>query len=132
MVWHGDQRKKTFLLVIDKDRKRRESTPATDLRKNGERLKKLDSNDACRFLSYRGTGSGDMSATREVVRGKARVARDLIKSHPLTPELSAELFARKGISAFQFSAALIEWSQSELEGLQKIRVQAYTNAWHVP
>jgi len=61
-----------------------------------------------------------------------RVTRDLIKSHPLTPELSDELFAQKGIGAFQFSAALIEWSQSELEGLQKIWVQAYKNAWHVP
>jgi hypothetical protein len=48
------------------------------------------------------------------------VARDLIKSYPLTPELSAELFAQNGLSAFKFSAALIEWSQSEWEGLQKI------------
>ena len=73
-----------------------------------------------------------MSATREVVREKARVARDLIESHPLTPELSAELLAQKGICAFRFAAALIEWSQSESEGLQKIWVQAYTNAWHAP
>ena len=73
-----------------------------------------------------------MSATREVVREKARVTHDLIKRHPLTPELSAELFAQKKIGAFRFSAALIEWSQSQLEGLQKIRVQAYKNAWHVP
>jgi len=56
---------------------------------NGERLKTLDINDACQHLGYWGTGNGDMSATREVVRKKARVARDLIKSHPLTPELSA-------------------------------------------
>jgi len=69
-----------------------------------------------------------MSVTTEVVREKARVARDLIKSHPLTPELSAQ----KGIGAFRSSAALIEWSQSELEGLQKIWVQASKNAWHVP
>ena len=81
--------KKTFLLVIDKDRKRRESIPAPDLRINGERLKTLDINDVCHL----GTGNGDMSATREVVREKARVARDLIKSHPLMQELSAELFA---------------------------------------
>ena len=27
--------------------------------------------------------------------------------------LSAELFAQKGIGAFRFSAALIEWSQSD-------------------
>jgi len=117
MVWHGDQRKKTFLLVIDKDRKRRESTPAPDLRINGERLKTLSISDACRYLGYWGTGNGDMSATREVVRENARVVRDLIKSHPLTPELSAELFAQKGIGAFWFSAALIEWSYSELKGL---------------
>ena len=73
-----------------------------------------------------------MSITREVVHGKARVARDLIKSHPLTPELSAELFAQKGICTFQLSAALIEWARSELEGLQKIWVQACKIAWHVP
>ena len=128
MVWHGDQPEKSFLLVIDKDDKRRESTPAPDLRINGERLKTLDIKD----VGYWGTGNGDMSATREVVREKARVARDLIKSHPLTPELSAELFAQKGTGAFQFSVALIEWSQSKLEGRQKIWVQAYTNACHVP
>ena len=74
----------------------------------------------------------DMSATREVVREEARVARELTKSHPLTPELSAELFAQKGIGAVRFSAALIKWSQSELEGLQKNWVQAYNNAKHVP
>jgi len=73
-----------------------------------------------------------MSATREVVRVKARVARDLIKSHPLTPELSAELLAHKGICTFCFLAALIGWLQSELEGLQKIWAQAYKKAWHVP
>jgi len=124
--------KKTFLLVFDKDRKRRESTPAPDLRINGERLKTLDVNVACLCLGYWGTGNGDMSATREVVREKARVARDLIKSRPPMLGLSAKLFAQKGISAFRFSAALIEWSQSELEGLQKMWVQAYKNTWHVP
>jgi len=83
---------KTFLLVIDKDQKQRESVPAPDLRINGERLKTLDINDACRYLSYCHTGKGDMSATREVAREKVRVARALIKSHPLSPELSPELF----------------------------------------
>jgi len=57
------------------------------------RLKTLDINDACLYLGYWGTGNGDMSASREVVREKARVARDLIKNHLLTQELFAELFA---------------------------------------
>jgi len=73
-----------------------------------------------------------MSETREVVREKARVARDVIKSHPLTAEISAELSAQKGISGFWFSAVIIELSPSELEGLQKIWVQVYKNAWYVP
>jgi len=55
--------------------------------------KALNINDTCRYLGYWGTGNGDMRATREVVREKARVARDLIKRHLLTLELSAELFA---------------------------------------
>jgi len=82
-----------------------------------------------------GTGNDDWSATRKMVFGKVSEARDLIrvKNHPLTPELSAELFAQRGISAFWFSAALIEWSQSsKLESLQMICIQAYKNAWHVP
>jgi len=117
--------KKYFLVEIDKDQKRKESSLTPDLRINGEHLKTLDINDACWYLGYWGMGNGDMSATIEVVREKARMARDLIKTNPLTQDLSAELFAQKGIGAFRFSAALIKWSQSELEGLQKIWVQAY-------
>jgi len=43
-TWCGMEinEKKTFLLVIDKDRKRRESTPAPNLRINSEHLKTLD------------------------------------------------------------------------------------------
>jgi len=81
---------KRFLLAIDKDQMRRESMPAPDLRINGRCLETLDINDTCRYLGYLGTVNGELSATREVVREIARVAHDLIKSHPLTPELSAE------------------------------------------
>jgi len=52
-------------------------------------------------------GNGDMSATRKLVREKARVARDLLKIQPLTPELSVELFAQKKIGDSRFSAALM-------------------------
>jgi len=45
---------------------------------------------------------------------KIIVARDLIKSHPLTPKLATEMFTRKGMGVFHFSAALIGWSESEL------------------
>jgi len=94
MVWHWDQRLKTFLLVIDEDRKQRESmqAPNLSLRVNYERLKTLDIIDTCQYLGYWGTGNGDISFARGVVREKVKVASDLIKSHSLTPELSTELF----------------------------------------
>ena len=87
--------------------------PAPDLRINNERLNTLDINDVCQYLGYWAMGNSDMSATREVVREKVKVASDLIKRHSLTPELFAELFAQKGIGALRFSAALIKCSQSE-------------------
>ena len=51
----------------------------------------MNLDDACRYLGYWGTGNGDMRATKEVVRQKIIAARDLIKCHPLTPELTTEL-----------------------------------------
>jgi len=84
--------KKTYLLVIDDDKKRREQEPAPLLTINGETLQAMNLDDACRYLGYWGTGKGDMRATKEVVRQKIIAARDLIKYHPLTPELATELF----------------------------------------
>jgi len=81
------------------------------LRINGKRFKTLGINEVFRYLGYWGAEIVVMATTREVVREKARMARNLIKCHPLSPpELSAELFAqsRKEIGAFQFSAAVIE------------------------
>jgi len=42
------------------------------------------------------------------------------------------LFTSKGMDVFRFSAALIEWSESELNDVKRLRVQAYKNAWHLP
>ena len=133
-AWCGMQInvKKTYLLVIDNDKKRRKQEPAPLLTINGETLQAMNLDDACRYLGYWGTGNGDMRATKEVVRQKIIAARDLIKCHPLTPELATELFTSKGMGVFRFSAALIEWSESELNDVKRLCVQAYKNAWHLP
>jgi len=68
-----------------------------------------------------------------VVRQKIIVARDLIKCHPLIPELATEFyFTSKGMGVFRFSAALIECSESELNDVKQLCIQAYKNAWHLP
>jgi len=54
-----------------------------------------------------------MRATKEVVRQKIIAARDLIKCHPLTPELATEFFTSKCMGVYRFSKALIEWSECD-------------------
>jgi len=120
------------LLVIDNDKNRREQEPAPLLTINAETLQATNLDDACRYLGYWGTGNDDMRATKEVVGQKIIAARDLIKCHPLTPELATVLFTSKGMGVFRLSAALIEWSESELNDVKRLCVQAYKNAWHLP
>jgi len=120
--------KKTYLLVIGNDKKCRKQEPALLLTINGETLQTMNLDDACRYLGYWGTENGDMRAMKEVVRQKIIATRDLIKWHPLTPEVATELFTSKGMGVFCFSAALIEWSESELNDVKRLRFQAYKKA----
>jgi len=83
------------LLVIDNDKNSREQEPALLLTINGETLRATYLDDACRYLGYWGTGNGNMRATKEAVRQEMIAARDLIKCHPLTPELATELFTAR-------------------------------------
>jgi len=96
------------LFVIDNDKKRRQQEPAPLSTINRETLQAMNLDEACRYLGYWGTGNGEMRATKEVVRQKIIAARDLIKCHPLAPELAAKLFTSKGMGVFCFSEALIE------------------------
>jgi len=89
-------------------------------------------NDTCRYLTYLGTGNGDMRTTKKVIRQSIVAARDLITCHPLTPELAIELFTSKGMGVYHFSAALIDWSESELNDEKQLCVQAHKSAWHLP
>jgi len=124
--------KKTYLLVIHNDKKLREQEPAPPLTINGDTLQAINFDDACRYLKCWGTGNGEMRATKEVVRQKIIAARDLIKYHPLTPELATALFISKGVGVFLCSAALIEWSESELNDVKRLCFQAFKNSWDLP
>jgi len=75
--------KKTYLLIMDNDNKRREQEPALLLTINRETLQALNLDDACRYLGYWGTGNGNMRATKEVVRQKIIAARDLIMANAI-------------------------------------------------
>ena len=69
--------KKTYLMLIDNDKKRREQEPAPRLTINGETLQVMNLNDACRYLGYWGTGNGDMrvsasSSLLQILRNSSR------------------------------------------------------------
>ena len=76
-------------------------------------------------LEYWGTRNSDMKATKEVVTQKIMAARDLIKCHPFTSELATGLFTSKDMGVCRFSSALIEWSESDLNDMKRLCVQAY-------
>ena len=46
-------------------------------------------------------------------------AQDLLRHHPLrvTPEQAIDLFTSIGVGAFRYSAALVPWTEKELERL---------------
>ena len=99
------------------------SVESTLLAINRESLQVMNLDDACRYLGHWGTGNSDMRATKEVVRQNIIAAHDLIKCHPLIPELATELyFTSKGMGVFRFSAALMEWSESELKDVKRLCV----------
>jgi len=108
------------------------SVESTLLAINRESLQVMNLDDACRYLGHWGTGNSDMRATKEVVRQNIIAAHDLIKCHPLIPELATQLFSSKGMGVFRFSEALIEWSERELNDVKRLCVQAHKNAWHLP
>ena len=72
-----------------------------------------------------------MTVTKEKVKEKARHARDMLKHHPLTPELALKLFISIGVGVFRFSTALVQWTWRELMELQTIlQVRMETAALH--
>ena len=79
-----------------------------------------------------GTPTGDLSDTKARILKRTEEARDLLRHHPLAPEQAVDLFTRIGIGAFRYSAALVPWTERELQQLEAVWVQAYKWAWGLP
>lgn len=55
----------------------------------------------------------------------------ILTHHPLEAKTAKELFQSIAVSVFRFSAAQVRWSQTELDKLQSLWVQAYQRAEHL-
>jgi hypothetical protein len=98
----------------------------------GQEVTFLAPSASCRYFGVWGTPTGDMSDTKERFLKRTEEARDLLRHHPLTPEHAIDLFTSIGVGAFRYSAALVPWTEKELERLEAVWVQAYKWAWGLP
>jgi hypothetical protein len=132
-LWSGLKvnRKKTCAMVVERRGKNQCQMDET-LVYMGQEVTFLAPSTACRYLGVWGTPTGDMSSTKEKIFKKTEEARDLLRHHPLTPEQAIDLFTSIGVGAFRYSAALVPWTEKELERLEAVWVQAYKWAWGLP
>jgi hypothetical protein len=132
-LWSGLKvnRKKTCAMVVERRGKSQCQMDET-LVYMGQEVTFLAPSTACRYLGVWGTPTGDMSSTKERIFKRTEEARDLLRHHPLTPEQAIDLFTSIGVGAFRYSAALVPWTEKELERLEAVWVQAYKWAWGLP
>jgi len=132
-LWSGLKvnRKKTCAMIIERQGSGQCQTNET-LTYMGQKVALLAPSVACRYLGVWGTPTGDMTATKTRIFKKTEEARDLLKRHPLTPEQAIDLFTSIGVGAFRYSAALVPWTEKELERLEAVWIQAYKWAWGLP
>jgi hypothetical protein len=132
-LWSGLKvnRKKTCAMIIEQQGSGQCQTDET-LIYMGQEVAFLAPSMACRYLGVWGTPTGDMSATKTRIFKKTEDARDLMRHHPLTPEQAIDLFTSIGVGAFRYSAALVPWTEKELERLEAVWIQAYKWAWGLP
>jgi hypothetical protein len=125
-LWSGLKvnRKKTCAMVVELTGKSQCQMDET-LVYMGQEVTFLAPSTTCRYLGVWGTPTGDMSNTKERIFKRTEEARDLLRHHPLTPEQAIDLFTSIGVGAFRYSAALVPWTEKELERLEAVWVQAY-------
>ena len=91
-------------------------------------VKGFQANESCRHLGFWATPNGDMTVTKQRVLTKTEKVLGILTHHPLESNIAKELFRSMTVSVFRFSAAQVRWSQTELDKLQSLWVQAYKRA----
>ena len=99
---------------------------------NGGALKINSEDEIYRLLGYYATADGDFTETKRKVMERTREEIRNIRHHPLEADEAVNLFISKAVGYFRFSAAIVTWSQRELEDLHKLWKQGYKAAWHLP
>ena len=99
---------------------------------NGGALRINSEDEIYRLLGYYATADGDFTETKRKVMERTRQEVINIQHHPLEANEAVDLFISKAVGYFRFSAAIVTWSQRELENLHRLWKQGYKAAWHLP
>jgi hypothetical protein len=117
-------------IVVDIDGGSGELYP-TQLTYKNQPVKVFQANESCRHLGFWATPNGDMTVTKQRVLTKTEKVLGILTHHPLEAKTAKELFQSIAVSVFRFSAAQVRWSQTELDKLQSLWVEAYKRAQHL-
>jgi hypothetical protein len=91
-------------------------------------VKVFKATESSRHLGFWATPNGNMAATKQRVLVRTKEVLGLLTHHLLETKVAKELFQSMSISVFRFSAAQVRWSQTELDQLQSVWIQAYKRA----
>jgi hypothetical protein len=117
-------------VVVDIDGGSGEMDPPQLTYKN-QLVKGFQANESCRHLGFWTTPNRDMAVTKQRVLTKTEEVLGILTHHPLEAKTAKELFQSMAVSVFRFSAAQVRWSQTELDKLQSLWIQAYKRAKHL-
>jgi len=97
-----------------------------------DKIKVLQPTEAVCYLGVWGNARGDKSFTKTLILSRLEEASDLVLCNPLPPEEVIDVFIGKGIGSFRYSAAVMAWSEREVEHLESLWLQAYKAARKIP
>ena len=97
-----------------------------------DKIKVLQPTEAVRYLGGWGNAREDKTAKKTLILSRLEKTRDLVSGNPLPPEETIDDFIGKGIGSFRYSAAVMAWSEKEVEHLESLWLQAYKTAWKIP
>jgi len=120
---------KTIMMSVDGVKKRRGDVGHVHYR--GRRVPVLPEDKPCRYLGFYATANGDFKETKNRILQRTKELVESIRHHPFTPEIATEIFISQAVGLFRYSAAIVDWSQQELQDLRVQWARGYRTAWHL-
>lgn len=139
-AWTGMRVKLSKSVITAYDFSQRADLPTDEIRFNGEALVCLPAHQSFRYLGVRtslttgrkrsGQGPGTAEEVQHVLRSTRELKRQLA-SHQMPLSLMVPSMRMVAAARFQYSAALVPWTDAQLEEVFKVWMQVEKAAWRL-